>query len=663
MSFKNYKKSIVLDFDYETVKEGVPKASRQMALLNSEFRVQMDLVEKTGSTVAKLSLEQQRYASQVSIQQGKIKALTEELDKLENSETKNTDAIARKTIELNNAQKQLGYYEDRLAETNKSLEAHSGKLGEVSDSYKVWKKELEESGFNLDEFADKGQKVGMVISGITMAGMKMAGDVDQIMAQTNTIADTSVVSLEELRAGVLEVSKAYNIASTDVATGLYNINSGNIETVESLKLLDDAAKLAKAGFTDMETSTKLLTQIINAYGLEVGNASDITDKLIKMQKLGQITVGEFGEGFGKLAGLAGKANIPLEDVMGSISTMTALGMEPAEAMTALSAVLTQIVKPSQQASKAAKEYGVQLNLAAVESMGFAGWLEHVNEKTRGSDEALTELFGSANSIKSMFTLTGQGAKKFSDDIQELGDSAGYTDEALEKLNTSHERFSNAINRMKIALIEVGAAFSPLLNILAFFIEVISNIPKPILVIISVGGMLLLGITSMIKLATKLTDSVGLMSSTFGMTLNPALLKTLGTLLLIITAVSILVALIITLTGKTKEASGLLKQMGNSAGNLQSNVNQGQNNAKRNVQGSYASGIARVSGNRVRAELHDGEEVLTRDDPRNQNNPNFNTGGFGDINITVQADELQSMADVVRLFEDLKRTKRGGIALG
>lgn len=42
-----------------------------------------------------------------------------------------------------------------------------------------------------------------------------------------------------------------------------------------------------------------------------------------------------------------------------------------------------------------------------------------------------------------------------------------------------------------------------------------------------------------------------------------------------------------------------------------------------VDGSHATGLSRVPFNNYKANLHEDEEVLTADDPRNQNNPNFN----------------------------------------
>ena len=38
MAFKGYRRSIKLEFDYDEVKAGVPNVSKQMAVLNAEFR-------------------------------------------------------------------------------------------------------------------------------------------------------------------------------------------------------------------------------------------------------------------------------------------------------------------------------------------------------------------------------------------------------------------------------------------------------------------------------------------------------------------------------------------------------------------------------------------------------------------------------------------------
>lgn len=663
MSFKNYKRSVIIDYNYDEVKKGVPETNKQMAILNSEFRKTSAVIGETGTAMDKMQAVQDTMTNKVKIQTDKIKTLEKEISELDATDAKHAKRLRDKTIELNNAETTLIRYEKQLREANREIEQHQGILGKATLKYKDLAMEMERNGYSMEDFQRKVERTSAVLAGVGVASIKMAGDLDQVMAKTATIADLNQVSLKDLRKGVLEVSRTYNIASTEIAEGLYNINSGNIETSESLILLEDSARLAKAGFTDMGTSAKLLTQIINAYGLEVGDAGLLTDQLIKMQKLGQITVGEFGDQFGRLAGLASTAKIPLEEIMGSVSTLTALASEPAEAITALRAVLSQVIKPSQQAKEAAKEYGVQLSLSALQAKGLAGWLEHLKTRTRGSDEAMTEMFGNINALNSIFLLTGEGASKLSEDIIELGSSAGYTDEALLQLNTDAEKFSSAMNELKIALIEAGDSLSPFLKLATAFLEVISKIPPKVIALVAGLGIVVTVIIQMGKVITSLNTSAKVLGGVFGVTVNPALLKTVGIITLLTAGLITILTLIAAITGKAKDVGNITQELSGLNKEVQNKVGQSATRTNTQVRGSYERGTTRVPAD-GKYMLHAEEEIISRDDPRNSNHPDYNKGGNGDIYVTINANELQQVTDLVRMFEELKRNKRmGGVNYG
>ena len=54
MSFKGYKRSIKLEFDYDQVKAGVPNVKQQMAVLNSEFKKSSAEAVASGKAVDQL---------------------------------------------------------------------------------------------------------------------------------------------------------------------------------------------------------------------------------------------------------------------------------------------------------------------------------------------------------------------------------------------------------------------------------------------------------------------------------------------------------------------------------------------------------------------------------------------------------------------------------
>lgn len=132
-SFKNYRRTIYLDFNYDQVKKGVPEANKQMALLNAEFRKQAAEAELSGNAIDKLGVKQEAYANRIQIQRDKVATLRQELNSLEGAENRNEKAITRKTIELKNAETQLLRYEKTLSDTNQQMSNQNLAIDKVND--------------------------------------------------------------------------------------------------------------------------------------------------------------------------------------------------------------------------------------------------------------------------------------------------------------------------------------------------------------------------------------------------------------------------------------------------------------------------------------------------------------------------------------------------
>ena len=662
MSFKNYRRAIVLDFDYDSVKKGVPEASKQMALLNAEFRKQSEEARQSGSTLDRLRVNYEAFSNRVKIQQDRVGALRKELDDLTSADKRNEAAIARKTIELKNAETQLMKYEAATNKANQELKAQENAFIRSGTAVNDFVQKAKDGGVDLERMATQIQRFGIVLAGVGIAGVKMSGDLDQAMAKTATIFDETQVSLDELRRGVIRTSNDFNLPTGDMAEGLYQIISANTDTADSLEMLNAAALMAKVGFTDTLTAADTLTTIINSYGLEVKDATRITDQLVAMQKVGKITIGEFGDGFGKVAGMAAQANIPLEEMFAAVATLTSNGTKASEAITAMRAVITALIKPTKEAQDTASELGLQFNLAALQSKGLAGFLDDVQRKTRGSDEAMAKLFGQVEGLNSVFILTGKGAEQFASNIDEIQHSTGFADEALGKMDTSMEQFMATLNRVKNSLLDVGKQLEPLLRMFAAILELIAKMPPEVITAIAIFGMLTATLATMAKVVMSVSSIAGGLGTAFTAT-NLVLMKKIALVLGLVAALSVLLAIIAALVGKSGEVERTVGSIGSS---VSRQMEQATSTANRAARGSYRSGLSRVPHDGYTAELHKDEEVLTANDPRNRNNRRGFTGkhagesSTGDqFIINVKMDDIDDLVAWAKQQRDLRRHTRMG----
>jgi len=294
------------------------------------------------------------------------------------------------------------------------------------------------------------------IVGAGIAAAKMAGDFEESLNKVSTIADDTVMSLDEIRSGALELSSRMGIAATDINEALYQTISATGDTVNALSYVEVAAQAAEGGFTDITTSVDGLTTVMNAYGLE-GTAAmqEVSDQMLMAQNYGKTTFGEMAASIGNVIPIASSLNVSTEELFASIATLTKNGIQTSQAITGLKAAYSNILKPSKEASDLAAELGIEFNSAHLQSVGWAEFLDEIREKTGGNAEAMATLFGSVEGLNAVTVLATTGAEDFSGALDAMADSAGATQEAYDKMN---QGFNDTFGDMLVNLQNLGIQF-------------------------------------------------------------------------------------------------------------------------------------------------------------------------------------------------------------
>ncbi|HHX61364.1 MAG TPA: phage tail tape measure protein, partial [Epulopiscium sp.] len=404
------------------------------------------------------------------------------------------------------------------------------------------------------------------------------------------LADETQVPVDELKKSVLDMSRDLNIGAGSLADSLGTVLSSNIETTDSIKVLTEAGRLAKAGNAEVAATVDVLTGAMNAYGLEVDSAKELSDKLIITQKLGKLELNELGQGFGRVATMASVANVPIEEVYAALASLTTGGMNTSEALTTLKAMLTNIVKPSADVTKTAKDLGINFSLAGIQSKGLAGFLADVTKKTKGSDETLTQLFGSSNAVTGALRLSGEGADLFNKALEEMGNSAGTTDTALGKIqNNGGERFSSAVNEMKVASIELGQALTPVIEFVATLIRLASKVPAPLWIAVGVGAVVYKTLVLISAILPVLAASSTLASGALTALGISGSIAT-GPMILIAAAIGLVVGLLAIMAGNAGKAKREMQEMANATqSSLDGAMGDAQKQAKQTSKKGYAIG--------------------------------------------------------------------------
>lgn len=281
--------------------------------------------------------------------------------------------------------------------------------------------------------------ISTALAGAAAAAVKAGAAYETSLAKVGTIADTSVKSVGTLSAEVLRLSNETGESAAGLNEALYSAISAGADTEHAVDLVAVAVKSARGGFTDAETAVDGLTSALNAYAMETSEAESLANKFLVTQNLGKTTFGELASSIGGVAPTANAAGMSIDELLASTAALTANGIGTSEAMTGIKAALSNIIKPAGEAQKLAESLGLDFSAAALQTQGWAGFLEDLQEKTGGNTEQLAKLFGSVEALNTVLTLTsGQGTELLTKSLEEMETNTTALDDAYTAMSGTLE---------------------------------------------------------------------------------------------------------------------------------------------------------------------------------------------------------------------------------
>ncbi len=468
-----------------------------MALLNAEFNKASASIAKNGTSMDKLRLNYDKLTNQVKLQADKVNLLRADLDKLTTAEVKNDKAIASKQIALKNAEAQLIKLKTAQDKANTAVSEASTKMGKFKTSLSDIRGSMQDAGVDVERLEQSFMAMSAALASVSIKGVQSFLSFDEAMIKSKTIMDETQVSYAAMTKDVLDLSEKYGKGANDVAEANYQILSSNVATSDASKVLEQSLRLAKTGFTETSVAADALTSIMNAYGMETNEASNIVDQLVMTQKLGKLTIGELGETIGYVTSISAQCGVSINEVNAAIATMTRSGTNAETAITQTRQIIASVIAPTAEAAEAAKDLGIQFNAAALERKGFNGFMEDIIRKTDGSADEMAKLFGNVRSLSGMLSLAKNDGKEYAEVLSQIENSAGTADKALNDVSqTASGKFNTAFNALQTSLIKVGAALEPLILLVADFMNWLANLNPAVLATIGVIGGLSLGVKAL-----------------------------------------------------------------------------------------------------------------------------------------------------------------------
>lgn len=287
------------------------------------------------------------------------------------------------------------------------------------------------------------------------------------VAEVSTLVDIATFDMKRMETSALAMAAAFGGGATAQVKAFNDvISAGTEDLARASQIVEAANKLAIGGASSVTVATDGLTNILNAYGDRVKDATAVSDAMFIAMRDGKTTIEELSSALGRVAPIAAQTNVSFDELTAAIAALTLGGISTAEAVTGVRAMLAAVAKPSNEAAKLAKALGIEFNVAGLQTKGLVGFLEDLMAKTGGSTDQLAVLFGGVEALVPAMALAGSAGESFANTMQNMAGKAGSTEEAFNKMaNSPGFQAGRMWSALQAEIIGAGGALEALVPIM------------------------------------------------------------------------------------------------------------------------------------------------------------------------------------------------------
>ena len=284
------------------------------------------------------------------------------------------------------------------------------------------------------------------------------------MAQIRALTGATSEDTDLLKGSIREMQKSLPKSSKELGAGAYFIlSSGITDASDAADVLEIAAKASTVGLGETAVVADALTTVLNAYQREAGQAGRVTDVLMQAVKDGKAEADAFSGVLGRVVPIAAQMGISFEEVAANMATFTRLGVSAEEAATGLRGVMTQLLKPSEEAEEVLSGVGLSMQQVReqVREKGLAAVLQDLIALFQGNEEAISTLFPDVRGLTNVLATAGVQGEAYTEILGNMGIATGNLERGFEEVSsTAQFKLQKAMNDLNVELEELGSKSLP-----------------------------------------------------------------------------------------------------------------------------------------------------------------------------------------------------------
>lgn len=302
----------------------------------------------------------------------------------------------------------------------------------ASDQLKTTAKDFRAAGESIQSMGRDLLPISVAISGASAAVFTLGKNFEVATSKLETLSGVTTSMTDEMRDGMLDLSKSVAIGPNALADAMLVVTSTGIRGAEAMDVLTAAAKASAVGLGDTKDVARAVTSAMNAYGKENLSAAEATETLFKTVREGGAEANEMAGVLGRIVGIASQVGVSFQEVGAFMATFTRLGVDSAEAVTALRGVLSTVLSPTKEAREQLEMMGssVQALREEIRQKGLTAALTDLVKMTNGSDEALAAIIPNVRALAGVMGTAGSQAEAMAEIQRVLMTSTNDLDKAF-----------------------------------------------------------------------------------------------------------------------------------------------------------------------------------------------------------------------------------------
>ena len=418
-------------------------------LHRDERKAVLEAMKAHFQLAAQRAQEAADLAKQGKVTKAHAQRLIRDAQKKENTFRQFAQADKDRTIAKNKLAREEKALNSEVAKSTKEYTQALKEEGQIIDEVNIGAKEMYERtqqfvyelkrGF-IDGLRESISILTAFYYKLNESAMELA-EFERELLNANSVFALTREELFDTSQAIVQFSQEFGLAMDNGASGLYQLASAGLSAEEAMAVLPETLKLSMAVQGDHNTISKLTTQTLFGFGMEVSEAGELTDKfahaiqksLIEYQDLTSAI--KFALPFFTATGQS------IDQLLGSLQVLTNRALEAGIAGRGLRQALAEFAESAEDNQAAFRSMGIDILNAEGEMKQLTeiakDFAAVVGPETASNTELLTTLIQDLNVRgATAFIHLVQNAEEFEQAVLDTANAGGELDEMVRIQNES-----------------------------------------------------------------------------------------------------------------------------------------------------------------------------------------------------------------------------------